>query len=155
VGGSTQLAVSRGGPEISTGICTIQNGGNKMSTQAAPVVSAAPESELQKIWNWLKAKVVIVEEDLAKVLGSKVTADLEVIGKQLLDSWLGPLATTAIADATDIVSGSMSVSKAISNLVTSAAASGKKLSQAAALQAIALVQNAVPTANDPTVTPTT
>src|ERR1700740_1825884 len=109
-----------------------------MSTTATPIVAAAPVSELQKIWNWIKAKVVIVEADLAKVLGSKTAAELEAIGKALLDSWLGPLATAAITEATDIVTGQMSVSKAVTALVSAAESSGKTLSKSAALQVIAL-----------------
>ena len=113
----------------------------------------ASESELQKIWNWIKGKVTIVENDLAEILGSTEAQKLESAGKVLLDSWIGPLATTALAEATDVLTGSMSVSKAIATLIASAKASGKAISQAAALQAIALVQNALPTKADPTVTP--
>jgi hypothetical protein len=127
-----------------------------MSTTVQPVVAAAATSELQKIWNWIKAKVVIVEADLAKIVGSKTAAELEAIGKTLLNSELGPLATAAITDATDIATGQMSVSKAISGLVSSAASNGKTVSQAAALQVIGLLQNSVsvPSAGtDTTVTP--
>jgi hypothetical protein len=110
-----------------------------------PAATPAPSaSELTKIWNWIKSKAVIVEADLAKVIGPKVTGELEAIGKYFLDGELGPLATAAITDATDVATGTMSVSKAISGLVTSAAANGKTLSTAAALQVIALVQNVVP-----------
>jgi hypothetical protein len=130
-----------------------------MSTTPAPVtaaaVTAAPSvSELTKIWNWIKGKVVVVETDLVSILGSKAAADLEAVGKTMLDSWIGPLATSAIADATDIVTGQMSVSKAVSGLVASATSTGKTVSAAAALQAIAIIQNALPvgTANG-TVTP--
>jgi hypothetical protein len=121
---------------------------------AAPTPAPAV-SFLTKLWDWVKGKVVIVEADMASVLGSKATADLEAIGKTLLDSWVGPLAVSALSDATDVATGQMSVSKAISSLVAGAASSGKSLSQAAALQVIALAQNALPTATDNTVTPTT
>jgi hypothetical protein len=122
-----------------------------MSTPASPVVAAPSISELTKIWNWIKGKTVIVEDDLAKIIGSKAAADLESVGKTLLDSWIGPLATAAIADATDIATGQMSVSKAVSSLVQAAVASGKTLTAAAAVQVIALAQNALPVAG--TVTP--
>jgi hypothetical protein len=119
-----------------------------------PVTPAPTESVLDKIWNWIKGKATIVETDLTEVLGSKAAQDLEAVGKTMLDSWIGPLATAAIADATDVATGTMSVSKAIASLVSSAASSGKTVSQAAALQTIAIVQNALPanTANG-TVTP--
>lgn len=124
-----------------------------MSTAPAPVATA-PESVIQKIWNWIKSKVVVVETDLAKVLGSKATADLEAVGKTLLDSWAGPLATAAIAEATDVVTGQMSITKAITNLLASAESTGKSLSGAAALQIIALAQNSLPVSTgDTTVTP--
>jgi hypothetical protein len=121
-----------------------------MSTTGTPVPS---ESVFEKIWSWVKKETTIVEADLAKILGSTAAADLETIGKTLLSGELGPLATAAIADATDVVTGQMSVSKAISSLVTLAEANGKTLSQAAALQVIALAQNALPVSAGATVTP--
>jgi hypothetical protein len=128
-----------------------------MSTSATPIVATPAVSELQKIWNWIKAKAVVVEADLAKILGSKTAADLEAIGKTLLDSWIGPLATAAITVATDVITGQMSVSKAVDALVTSAEANGKTVTKAAALQVIALAQNtvsvSVPGSTDSTVTP--
>jgi hypothetical protein len=117
----------------------------------AGVAPASSISVLTKIWDWIKGKAVIVEEDLAKILGSKAAADLEMVGKTLLESWIGPLATAAIADATDIATGQMSISKAVTNLVASAESTGKTVSTAAALQVIALAQNALPVAG--TVTP--
>jgi hypothetical protein len=128
-----------------------------MSTPVTPATPSAPaptESFLSKIWNWIKGRVVIVESDLAEILGSKAASDLETVGKTLLDSWVGPLATAAIADATDVATGQMSISKAITALLASAEASGKQLSAAAALQVISLAQNALPvTTGDTTVTP--
>ena len=38
----------------------------------------ASESELQKIWNWIKGKVTIVENDLAEILGALIGAGLRV-----------------------------------------------------------------------------
>ncbi|HWC97242.1 MAG TPA: hypothetical protein VG456_10840, partial [Candidatus Sulfopaludibacter sp.] len=95
-----------------------------MGTPAQPITAtpAPGVSELQKIWNWIKSKVAIVEADLAKILGSKTASELEAIGKTLLDSWIGPLAVAAITEATDIATGQMSVSKAIAGLITSAEA---------------------------------
>jgi len=124
-----------------------------MSTSATPAIPASAESELQKIWNWIKSKVTIVEQDLAELIGSDEAAKIESAGKALLNSWIGPLAVTALGEATDVVSGTMSVSKAVGNLISAAKSSGKSISGAAALQAIALAQNALPTAQDPTVTP--
>jgi hypothetical protein len=125
-----------------------------MSTTASPLPGTAPaESELQKIWNWIKAKVTIVEEDLAKLIGPNEAQALEAAGKKILDSWIGPLAHIALMDATDVVTGKMSVSKAVGSLVASAASSGKTITAAAALQVIALTQNSLPTKQDATVTP--
>lgn len=125
-----------------------------MSTPATPATPAPAESELQKIWNWIKAKVTIVEADLAELIGSDAAANLESAGKALLDSWIGPLAVTALSEATDVVTGTMSVQKAVGNLIAAAKSQGKSVSAAAALQAIALAQNALPTKADPTVTVT-
>lgn len=122
-----------------------------MSTPATPATPAAPISDLQKIWNWIKGKTVIVETDLEKIIGSKAAADLESVGKTLLDSWIGPLAAAAIGDATDIVTGQMSVSKAASGLIAAAKSTGKEVSAAAAIQIIALAQNSLPV--EGTVTP--
>lgn len=122
-------------------------------SSTAPVTPTPSASFFVKMWDWLKAKAVIVEQDLAEVIGSSAAQNLEAIGKNLLDSWVGPLATNAIAEATDVLTGTMSVSKAVENLVSSAKTSGKSLSTAAALQAVALLQNVVPTKADPTVTP--
>jgi hypothetical protein len=129
-----------------------------MSTPAtpaapAPATAAPAQSELDKIWAWIKSKVTIVEADLAKLIGSSEAAKIESAGKALLDSWLGPLAVTACQEATDVLTGKMSITKAIGNLISAAAAQGKAISDAAALQAVALAQNAVSTNADPTVTP--
>lgn len=124
------------------------------STDApATPAPAAPVSEIGKIWNWVKKETVIVEGDVASILGSSLTQKLEAIGKELLDSELGPLATAAIADATDVVTGQMSVSKAIESLVAAAEAAGKTLSKSAALQVIGIAQNALPVGTTQTVTP--
>jgi hypothetical protein len=122
-----------------------------MNAAPKPAETVPTLSELTKIWNWIKGKVVIVENDLASILGSKAATDLETIGKTLLDSWIGPLATAAIAEATEVATGNMSVSKAVSNLVSAASSNGKTVSTAAALQVIALAQNALPVTG--TVTP--
>lgn len=120
-----------------------------------PGSTPAAESFLQKIWNWIKGKAKIVEADVEAIIGSGAAQQLESIGKTLLDSWAGPLAVAAMQEATDVVTGQMSVSKAVSSLIASAKTSGKSLSEAAALQIIALLQNSLPTAQDPTVTPVT
>lgn len=125
-----------------------------MSTVPVPT-PATQESFLQKVWTWIVGKTQVVETDLAAILGSKAASDLEAVGKALLTSWVGPLATSALADATDVASGQMSISKAITSLISSAEASGKSLSGAAALQVIALAQNSLPVSTpDSTVTPT-
>jgi hypothetical protein len=121
------------------------------ATPATPAPATPSVSVLTKIWDWIKGKVVIVETDLEKIIGSTAAADLEKVGKTLLDSWIGPLATAAIADATDVVTGQMSISKAISGLIAAAESTGKTVTAAAALQVIALAQNALPVAG--TVTP--
>jgi hypothetical protein len=126
------------------------------STTAGPAPAPTAPQQVNvftKIWNWIKKGVTVVEADLAAILGTETTAKLEVIGKALLDGELGALAAAAIADATDVATGQMSVSKAIASLISLAEAEGKKLSQAAALQVIALAQNALPTASGATVVP--
>jgi len=121
-----------------------------MSTPATP---APAESVFDKIWNWIKGKVTIVEQDLAALIGPTEAAKIESAGKALLDSWIGPLAVTACQEATDVLTGQMSIGKAISGLIAAAESTGKSISAAAALQAVALAQNAVSTKADPTVTP--
>jgi hypothetical protein len=125
------------------------------STSSTPAPAAPSASFFAKVWTWVKKETVVVEADLAKILGPNLTAELETIGKNLLDGELGPLAVQAIADATDVASGTMSVSKAVSSLITLAETNGKTLSQAAALQVIALAQNALPVGSSTatTVTP--
>lgn len=125
-----------------------------MSTNVVtPAASTSQPSELQKIWNWIKSKVIVVEKDLAAIVGSTEAAKIESAGKALLESWIGPLAQVAMQEATDVLTGQMSISKAVAALVKAAEASGKSISQAAALQAVALLQNSVPTNSDQTVTP--
>jgi hypothetical protein len=114
-----------------------------MSSSTTAVASTST-SVLGKIWAWFKKETTVVEADLAKIVGSETAAKIEAAGKALLETDLGPLAAAAIADATDVVTGQMSVSKAIGSLITMAEADGKQLSQAAALQVIALAQNALP-----------
>jgi hypothetical protein len=114
------------------------------TTPPATPPAAPPESFFAKVWGWIKKETVVVEADLAKIIGPNLAGELETIGKNLLDGELGPLAVQAIADATDVATGTMSVSKAISSLITLAETDGKALSQAAALQVIALAQNALP-----------
>lgn len=115
-------------------------------TQAqAPAAPVAPAvSELTKIWAFFKSRFTALEVDLSKAIGPSLATKLEADSKEFLDSWLGPMALAACADATEIATGKMSVSAAIASLVKQAVASGKTLSQEAALQAIALAQNALP-----------
>src|ERR1700723_1582421 len=123
---------------------------------ASPMSSSTTQptqNEFQKIWGWIKKEITVVEADLAKIIGSDDAQKLEAIGKNLLDGFLGPLATAAIAEATDVATGKMSVSKAIEALIAMAEAEGKQLSQAAALQVIALAQNSLPRSNGKTVPP--
>jgi hypothetical protein len=116
-----------------------------MSTAPAPVATTSTSTSIfSKIWSWLKKSVSVVEADLAKIVGPDTAAKIEAAGKALLDGELGPLAAAAIVDATDVTNGTMSVSKAIDSLVTMAEADGKAISKAAALQVIALAQNALP-----------
>lgn len=121
------------------------------TTPAAPVSTS--ESILGKIWNWIKGEAKHVENGIEDLFGSDVAAKIEAAGKALLESNYGPLITAALADATDVVTGQMSVSKAISSLISLFEAEGKSLSQAAALQLIGVAQNALP-ALPQTVTPT-
>lgn len=126
-----------------------------MTSSSTTPTPAASESFFAKVWTWVKKETVVVEADLAAFIGPELAAKLEAIGKEFLDGELGQLATQAIADATDVATGTMSVSKAIESLIALAVADGKKLSQAAALQAIALAQNALPVGSSTatTVTP--
>lgn len=117
-----------------------------MSTAPAPVasVSATQQSLINKFWGWVKKEFVVVETDLAKILGADVTSNIESAGKALIESDFGPLIMSALVDATDVVTGNLSVSKAITSLVAEAEAAGKAISKAAALQMIGLAQNALP-----------
>jgi hypothetical protein len=128
-----------------------------MSTSPTPpVVPARPpiaqESVLQKIWGWITKETKAVETGIEDFIGTKATADLEAVAKGLIQGAWGPFIASALADATDVVSGQMSVSKAISSLIAMAETEGKQLSSAAALQLIALGQNALP-AQPKTITP--
>jgi len=123
------------------------------TTQPTPAPAPAPkESVLQKIWNWLKNGVTHVEAGIADLFGSNAAQAIETAGKELLSSNFGPLITTALADATDVVTGQMSVSKAVTGLIALFEAEGKSLSSAAALQIIGVAQNALPVKSG-TVTP--
>lgn len=118
----------------------------------APAMPAPKESILQKIWGWFKSGVVHVENGIEDLFGSNVAQAIETAGKGILDGAYGPLVTTALADATDVVSGQMSVSKAITSLIALLESEGKMLTKAAALQLIGVAQNALP-ASPATVTP--
>lgn len=113
----------------------------------------ASTSILGKLWDWLKGEVVHVEAGIEEVFGSSVAQSIESAGKALLESNFGPVIATALADATDVATGQMSVSKAISGLVTGMEAAGKSITSAAALQIIGVAQNALPV-KAATVTPT-
>jgi hypothetical protein len=123
------------------------------STNPAPV--APKESVLQKLWGWIEKEVTHVEAGIADIFGSDAAAKIEAAGKALLQSNFGALIPAAIADATDVVTGQMSVSKAIESLIAMAEAEGKQLTTAAALQIIGVAQNALPAAKGPggTITP--
>lgn len=120
------------------------SGTSNSLTPATPAPAVPSVNFFEKVWTWVKKEAKIVESDLASIVGPKLTGELEAIGKELLDGELGPLAAQAIADATEVATGKMSVSKAITSLVALAEQDGKSLSQAAALQVIALAQNALP-----------
>lgn len=126
-----------------------------MST-TAPAAPAPKQSVFEKIWTWIKGEVTHVEAGISDLFGSDAAAKIEAAGKALLESNFGPLITTALADATNVATGQMSVSKAISSLISQFEAEGKTLSQAAALQIIGVAQNSLPVAlsGSNTVTPT-
>jgi hypothetical protein len=126
-----------------------------MSSGTVAPVTPATTSFFGKIWNFLKGAVVHVEDGIEDVFGSKAAQAIEAAGKALIESDFGPLIPAALADATDVATGQMSVSKAVSSLITMAGAAGKKLTAAAALQAIAVAQNSLPvnTTASNTVTP--
>jgi hypothetical protein len=123
------------------------------STTTAP--AAPKESLLAKFWNFIKNEISHVEAGIEAIFGSDVAQKIEAAGKALLESQFGPLIPAAIADATDVATGQMSVSKAITSLIAMAEAEGKSLTQAAALQIIGVAQNSLPAAKGPggTVTP--
>jgi len=130
------------------------------ATPAAPSTPAAPapkESVLEKVWNWFKKEVTHVEDGIETIFGSNAAQAIESAGKELLSSNFGPLITAALADATDVATGQMSVSKAIDGLVSGFEAAGKTITKAAALQIIGVAQNALPVntgTSATTVTPT-
>jgi hypothetical protein len=110
------------------------------------------ESWLQKAWDWVVKQVKIVETDVEDLIGPQAAQQLEAIGKNLLSGPAGAWVTQALADATNVVTGQMSVSAAITSLIALAKADGKQISEAGALQLIGLAQNALP-AKPATVTP--
>jgi hypothetical protein len=85
-----------------------------------------------------------LESGISEIFGSTAAQSIEAAGKALLSSEFGPVIVSALGDATDVVTGQMSVSKAISSLVSGAEAAGKSLTSAAALQVIGVAQNALP-----------
>jgi hypothetical protein len=115
-----------------------------MSSSPATPTPTPKESVFQKFWAWIIAGVTHVENGIEDLFGSKAATAIETAGKELLSSNFGPLITTALADATDVVTGQMSVSKAIASLIALFEAEGKSLSTAAALQIIGVAQNALP-----------
>ena len=120
---------------------------------SSSTVAAPPnESGLGKLFDFVLKEATIVEADVAKILGPDLTSKLEAIGKSLLSGEWGPLLAAAIANATDVVTGQMSVSIAIASLVALAEAEGKAVTKSAALQLIGLAQNVLP-ARPATVTP--
>lgn len=126
-----------------------------MSTAPAAPVSATSAttstSIFEKIWNWIKGEAKHVEVGIEDLFGSTVAQQIEAAGKSLLASNFGPLITAALAEATEVATGKLNVSTAISTLVKMFEAEGKTLTQAAALQIIGIAQNALP-ANPATVT---
>ena len=119
---------------------------------AAPAASTAKTGEMVKVWQWIEKEVTHVEVGIEDNFGSQAAQAIETAGKELLSSDMGPVIVTALADATNVVTGQMSVSAAITNLVTAFKAAGKKLTESAALQVIGVAQNALP-AKPQTVTP--
>ena len=118
-----------------------------MSTTQRPLES--------KLWADIVAKTAVVENDLTNIVGPTESAKLEAWGKNFLSTWAGPLAQAALTDATDAVSGEMSVSAACTSFIALAAKQGKTVSQAAALQVIALAQNSLPVESPISTEPTT
>lgn len=114
------------------------------STGSAAVSTSAKESVLAKVWNWIKSDVKIVETGVQDLIGSKAAAAIETAGKELLDSAGGPLVAAALADATNVVTGELSLGAAVSSLIGMAEKAGVALSKEAATQLIALGQNALP-----------
>lgn len=124
-----------------------------MSTTSTPAPAPAPkESWISKVWGWIENEVTHVEAGIEDLFGSNVAQAIEQAGKSIIQGEYGPLVTQALAEATDVVTGQMSVSKAISALVSLFEQNGKTLSQAAALQLIGVAQNALP-AKPATITP--
>lgn len=123
-------------------------GMSSTSTTAAP-----KESVFEKIWNFFKGTVKAVENGIEDLFGNSAASAIESAAKALIESNFGPVAVQALEEATDVATGQLSISKATSLLISAAEAAGKSLSQAAALQVIALLQNHVATAGAPTVTP--
>src|SRR5271156_1179859 len=109
---------------------------------SSPTAPAATQGWFAKVWNWFKGQVVHVENGIEDIFGSDAAKAIEAAGKALLETNYGPLITAALADAADVVTGQMSVSKAITSLISLFEQEGKTLSQAAALQIIGVAQNA-------------
>lgn len=124
------------------------------TTSSTPAPApATKEGWLQKVWTWITGEVTHVENGIADIFGSEAAQNIEAAGKALISSNFGPLITAALADATDVATGQMSVSKAVTSLVSLFKAEGKTLTSQAALQVIAVAQNSLP-ANAQTVTVT-
>lgn len=121
-------------------------------SSSAPATPAPKESWLKKAWDWVVKEVKIVETDVEDLIGPELTSQLEAIGKSVLSGPAGAWVTQALADATNVATGQMSVSAAIKSLIALAAADGKQISEAGALQLIGLAQNALP-AKPATITP--
>jgi hypothetical protein len=116
------------------------------ATPSTPATAApAPkESLFEKLWGWIKKETTNVEEGIEDIFGSNAAQAIESAGKELLSSNFGPVIAASIADATDAVTGQMSVSKALDNIVSGFEAAGKSVTKAAALQILGVAQNALP-----------
>lgn len=120
---------------------------------STPAVPPATTSALGKLLDWLKKIGKDVEIGIEDVLGSKATAAIATAAEALIADDFGPVALQAMTEATDVASGTMSISAAAKNVLAAAEAAGKQLTSAGALQIIGLLQTQLSGALGKTITP--
>lgn len=118
-----------------------------------PPPATSSESVLQKIMGFFIKVGHEVKIGIEDVFGSAAGEAIITAGEQLLASDFGPVALVAVQDAVDVTKQTLNINTAVSNVLSAAKAAGKQMTNAAALQVVALLQNQISALLGTTVTP--